>query len=67
MNAETKPNTRLECPVCHGSGYLGEIDGWFHRRMRQFVLHHSQEYPTSYLPAMAEQEIGGFGDRWGAP
>jgi twinkle protein len=61
--------TRMKIQVAkqrHGSGFLGEIDGWFHRRLRQFVLHPSQEYPTSYLPAMAEQEIGGFGDRWSA-
>lgn len=41
----------------HGTGFLGEIDGWFHRQFRQFVLQPWQEQPTSYLPAIAEQEI----------
>jgi twinkle protein len=59
--------TRMKVQVAkqrHGSGFLGEIDGWFHRRLRQFVVEPSQDYPTSYLPIEAEREIGGFRARY---
>lgn len=44
----------------YGTGFLGDIDGWFHRQFRQFVLMPGQTHPTSYLPPEAEEEIGIF-------
>ena len=52
--------TRMKVQVAkqrYGTGYIGEIDGWFHRRLRQFVLAPQQDSPTVYLPAMAMQDI----------
>lgn len=34
----------------HGSGYLGDVQGWFHRSMRQFHLDQFAQLPTRYLP-----------------
>lgn len=53
--------TRMRIQVAkqrHGTGYLGEIDGWFHRRLRQFVLTPHQEHPTRYLPEEALRSMG---------
>jgi twinkle protein len=57
------PCTRMKIQVAkqrHNPSFLGEIDGWFHRGFRQFVLQPQQQFPTSYLPSAAEREIGGF-------
>src|SRR5690606_3109357 len=43
----------------HGSGFLGEIDGWFHMKLRQFVPDPGQNYPTAYLPKPAYGRIRG--------
>lgn len=34
----------------HGSGYLGDVQGWFQRSMRQFHLDQFPAGPTRYLP-----------------
>lgn len=41
----------------YGTGYLGDIDGFFHRQFRQFVLTQWQEHPTQYLPDIAARDI----------
>ena len=54
--------TRMHIQVAkqrHGTGFLGEIDGWFHRRFRQFVLTPNQYDPTIYLSEAAQQDIRG--------
>lgn len=37
----------------YGSGYIGNIDGWLDRRIRQFKLEQFQDAPTQYLPKAA--------------
>jgi twinkle protein len=37
----------------YGSGYCGEITGWFNRPLRQFKLEQFDEKPTQYLPKQA--------------
>jgi twinkle protein len=37
----------------YGSGFCGEITGWFNRRIRQFKLDQFDEKPTQYLPKQA--------------
>lgn len=34
----------------HGTGYLGDVHGWFQRQMRQFHLEQWPTGPTRYLP-----------------
>lgn len=34
----------------HGSGYLGDVMGWFHRQWRQFNIEQFPGGPTRYLP-----------------
>ena len=34
----------------HGTGYLGDIQGWFQRQLRQFHLNEFAVMPTRYLP-----------------
>lgn len=34
----------------HGSGWLGNIQGWFHRNLRQFHAEQFANGPTRYLP-----------------
>jgi KaiC/GvpD/RAD55 family RecA-like ATPase len=58
------PCTPMEIQVAkqrHNPSFIGSIDGWYHRKFRQFVLSQHQNIPTSYLPSAAEREIGGFG------
>lgn len=43
----------------HGTGHLGEIDGWFHMKLRQFVLSPQQDTPTRYLPVPQYARIRG--------
>jgi twinkle protein len=61
------PCTRMKIQVAkqrYGTGFIGEIDGWFHRKFRQFVLQPSQEAPTRYLPPLImkdlERELGSY-------
>jgi twinkle protein len=53
--------TRMTIQVAkqrYGSGYLGQIDGWFHREFRQYVATEWQDHPMRYLPDMALKDIG---------
>ncbi len=53
--------TRMKIQVAkqrYGTGYLGEMDGWFHRIFRQYVTSEWQDSPTQYLPNIAWAEIG---------
>ena len=34
----------------HGTGYLGDVQGWFQRQLRQFHLNEFAVMPTRYLP-----------------
>lgn len=34
----------------YGTGFIGDMGGWFNRRLRQFVLTPHQGEPTRYLP-----------------
>ena len=43
----------------YGTAYIGELGGWFNRRLRQFVLSDWQDHPTQYLPEMALKDILG--------
>jgi twinkle protein len=48
------------CKQRFGTGALGEIHGWFHRGLRQFVSDRWQESPTQYLDSHAyEHHIAG--------
>lgn len=37
----------------HGTGGVGDITGWFNRRLRQFKLNQFDQVPTQYLPKQA--------------
>lgn len=37
----------------YGSGFIGDIEGWFNRTIRQFKLEQFDQYPTQYLPKQA--------------
>jgi twinkle protein len=37
----------------HGSGAIGDITGWFNRRLRQFKVEQFDQKPTQYLPKQA--------------
>jgi hypothetical protein len=37
----------------YGSGFIGDIDGWFNRNLRQFKIDQFDEKPTQYLPKQA--------------
>lgn len=37
----------------HGSGAIGDITGWFNRRLRQFKVDQFDQVPTQYLPKQA--------------
>lgn len=41
----------------HGTGFIGTIEGFFHRIHRQFVITQWQTEPMQYLPAMAVSDI----------
>lgn len=40
----------------YGSGYVGDLTGWFNRRVRQFKFDQFDESPTQYLPKQAYEE-----------
>jgi twinkle protein len=48
------------CKQRHGNGYVGNIDGFFHRDMRQFSLEQFPAGPRRYLPADAYINIGDY-------
>lgn len=37
----------------HGTGAIGEINGWFHRQIKQFKVEQFDSIPTQYLPREA--------------
>jgi hypothetical protein len=37
----------------YGSGFIGDIAGWFNRRVRQFKSDQFENNPTRYLPKEA--------------
>lgn len=37
----------------YGSGYIGDITGWFNRNIRQFKIEQFDQLPTQYLPREA--------------
>lgn len=41
----------------YGSGFCGEIGGWFHRGLRQYVCDQWQQTPTTYLPDIAVRDL----------
>lgn len=48
--------TRMKIQVAkqrYGTAFIGELDGWFHRRYRQFVAAQWQDSPNCYLPQVA--------------
>jgi twinkle protein len=54
------PCTRMKIQVAkqrYGTGFLGELDGWFHREFRQFVMSDWQDSPMQYLPPMALKDL----------
>ncbi len=40
----------------YGSGFIGDIDGWLNRRLRQFKTDNFDQVPTQYLPKEAYEE-----------
>jgi twinkle protein len=40
----------------HGSGAIGDITGWFNRRLRQFKFDQFDQVPTQYLPKQAYED-----------
>jgi twinkle protein len=48
----------------YGTGYVGQIRGWFHRGLRQFVATQFQETPTQYLTREAHQDFGQSGESY---
>lgn len=58
--SKDEPASAEATPMCvsvkkqrYGTGYLGDVVGYFHRTLRQFVRDPMQEGPTKYLPDMA--------------
>lgn len=52
--------TRMKIQVAkqrYGTAFIGEIDGWFSRKFRQFVMSEWQSSPMQYLPDMAQRDI----------
>lgn len=41
----------------YGTGFIGDIGGWFHRGLRQFVTDQHQERPVRYLTKYAHDDI----------
>lgn len=41
----------------YGSGWCGEIGGWFHRGLRQFVTDQWQASPYPYLASIAREDL----------
>lgn len=37
----------------YGTGYIGDVTGWFNRALRQFKLDQFDQLPTQYLPKQA--------------
>jgi twinkle protein len=42
----------------YGTGFIGEVGGWFHRGFRQFVMTQFQDSPMRYLPVDAFRDLG---------
>ncbi|HEX7113747.1 MAG TPA: AAA family ATPase [Steroidobacter sp.] len=40
----------------YGSGFTGDITGWFNRRLRQFKLDQFDQVPTQYMPKQAYED-----------
>lgn len=40
----------------YGSGFIGDIDGWLNRRLRQFKQDQFDQVPTQYLPKQAYED-----------
>jgi hypothetical protein len=40
----------------YGSGYIGDVTGWFNRHLRQFKEDQFDQRPTQYLPKQAYEE-----------
>lgn len=40
----------------YGSGFIGDISGWFNRRVRQFKIDQFDQVPTQYLPKQAYED-----------
>lgn len=40
----------------YGSGFIGNIDGWLNRRIRQFKADQFDQRPTQYLPKQAYED-----------
>lgn len=40
----------------YGSGYIGDVSGWFNRQIRQFKLEQFDQLPTQYLPKAAYED-----------
>jgi twinkle protein len=41
----------------YGSGFIGDISGWFNRAIRQFKREQFDQKPTQYMPKQAYEEI----------
>lgn len=48
--AESRPMIVSVRKQRHGSGHIGEIDGWYHTKLRQFHVGQFPIGPTRYLP-----------------
>lgn len=57
MRGECSPMRLMVRKQRYGTAFLGEIQGWFHRRLRQFVLTEWQDHATQYLPDMAMDDL----------
>lgn len=64
-NRKSYENNADVTPMCisvkkqrHFNGYLGDIEGWFHRSMRQFAGDQFIKEPIRYLPDDAYETIG---------
>lgn len=42
----------------YGTGFIGDMGGWFHRRFRQFVATQFQDTPMCYLTRNAYHDLG---------
>lgn len=53
ISGQCTPMLVSVCKQRNGSGALGQVAGWFHRGLRQFVRDQWQSMPTHYLPREA--------------
>jgi hypothetical protein len=42
----------------YGTGFVGDMGGWFHRKFRQFVSTQFQDSPMQYLTSDAYRDLG---------